>query len=88
MEDRLQRIEDDMREMRAEFKEMRADISDIKTTLAELAATFSATLPHLATKEELEKVRHESTKGKYGLVVGGLSFLLSLGAIASRWLVE
>ena len=64
MEDRLQRIEDDMREMRAEFKEMRADISDIKTTLAELAATFSATLPHLATKEELEKVRHESTKGQ------------------------
>jgi hypothetical protein len=52
-DERLQRIETDIHEMKA-------DITDIKVSLAKIEAT----LPHIATKTEVEEAKHEATKGK------------------------
>ena len=57
-DERLERIESDIHEMKA-------DMSDIKVSLAERKAT----LPHVATKAEVEEAKHEATQGQVGYFV-------------------
>ena len=83
---------------------MKVDMTDIKVSLAEIKATLphvatkesvakiettlESTLPHVATKAEVEEAKHEATKGKYGLPVGVLALLLSLGTLVTRFIGE
>ena len=63
---------------------MKADVTDIKVSLAKIEAT----LPHIATKAEVEEAKHEATKGKNSVFVSVIALLLSLGALAAKFLPE
>ena len=76
-DERLQRIETDIHEMKA-------DVTDIKVSLAKIEAT----LPHIATKAEVEEAKHAATKGKNSVFVSVIALLLSLGALAAKFLPE
>ena len=80
----VQNLQTNMQNLQLDVRELKSDMKEVRSSLAKIEGA----LPHFATKEEVEQAKHEATKGKYGLVVSGLAFLLSLGAIASRWLVE
>lgn len=54
---------------------MLENLGEIKASLA----SIQATIPHLATKAEVEK-------GKYGLIVGGIAFVASLVSLALRFI--
>ena len=77
IESDIGRIESDVRELKSDMKEVRSSLSKIE-----------GALPHFATKEEVEQAKHEATKGKYGVHVGVIAFLLSLGTLATKYLAE
>ena len=63
-------------------------MSATKESVAKIETTLESTLPHVATKAEVEEAKHEATKGKYGLLVGVLALLLSLGTLVTRFIGE
>ena len=71
-------------DMTTELNSLRSDMTEVKESLAEIRGT----LPHLATKAEVEEAKHEATKGKYGVLVGVIALLLSLGTLATRFIGE
>ena len=96
-DERLERIEADIHAMKADMTDIKVSLAEIKATLphvatkesvAKIETTLESTLPHVATKAEVEEAKHEATKGKYGLLVGVLALLLSLGTLVTRFIGE
>ena len=100
-DERLQRIESDIHEMKADMSDIKVNVARITATIestfphlatkesvAKIETTLESTLPHLATKAEVEEAKHEATKGKYGLFVGVIALLLSIGTLVTRFIGE
>ena len=89
----------DICEIKADITDIKVNVAKITATLeatfphlatkesvAKMETTLESTLPHVATKAEVEEAKHEATKGKYGLLVGVIALLLSLGTLAARFI--
>ena len=64
--------------------ELKSDMKEVRSSLSKIEGA----LPYFAPKEEVEQAKHEATKGKYGLPVGVLALLLSLGTLITRFISE
>ena len=67
-------------DMTTELNSLRSDMTEVKESLAEIRGT----LPHLATKAEVEEAKHEATKGKQAMVVSTIAIIVSVGALLAR----
>lgn len=93
LEKRLDVIESEMRSMQTDVNYVKAEMSrlgreteritDTLTTVAETVARIDGSIPHMATKAEVEKASHSATKGMYA----GLSAvaLAVLALVAKFW---
>lgn len=97
----LQRIESDIHGMKADITDIKVNVARITATIestfphlatkesvAKIETTLESTLPHVATKAEVEEAKHEATKGKYGLFIGVIALLLSVGTLVTRFIGE
>ena len=73
---------DDLKGVSDSIKQVGEDMTEVKVKVG----VIEGGMPHLATKEEVEKAKHEATKGKYGLYVGMVAFVVSALAVASRFM--
>ena len=80
----VERIESDIGRIETDVRELKSDMKEVRSSLSKIEGA----LPHFATKEAVEQAKHEATKGKYGVLVGVIAFLLSLGTLATKYLAE
>ena len=84
IEANVERIESDIGRIEADVRELKSDMKEVRSSLSKIEGA----LPHFATKETVEQAKHEATKGKYGVLVGVIAFLLSLGTLATKFIGE
>ena len=81
-------LKTDVSALKADVTVLKSDVAELKTDMKEVRvslARIEGALPHFATKEEVEQVRHEVTKAKYATITSVVAILISVIALASRF---
>lgn len=81
----LASIDSNISQMRQDFSAIRQDISALQKDLSDMKGTLGelkGEMPHMATKTEVERARHHTTRTLYGTI---LTFLMAGASLALRF---